>query len=100
MDRSELVRPAGLEPATPGLGNRCSILLSYGRSARQILSYSGPCGHPVRHAQANLARNAAHQQRVAAEDYVEDVEVSCVVLGIADAAYVWAPTERAGARDR
>ncbi len=22
--------PAGLEPAAPGLGNRCSILLSYG----------------------------------------------------------------------
>ncbi len=29
-DKKQL-RPAGLEPTTPGLGNRCSILLSYGR---------------------------------------------------------------------
>jgi hypothetical protein len=32
IGRRRVVRPAGLEPATPGLGNRCSILLSYGRS--------------------------------------------------------------------
>jgi hypothetical protein len=30
-DGRRLVRPAGLEPATPGLGNQCSVLLSYGR---------------------------------------------------------------------
>jgi hypothetical protein len=28
-----MVRPDGLEPPTRGLGNRCSILLSYGRAS-------------------------------------------------------------------
>ena len=35
--KRKLVRPAGLEPATPGLGNRCSILLSYGRATVILL---------------------------------------------------------------
>jgi hypothetical protein len=29
--RSEVARPEGLEPSTPGLEGRCSIQLSYGR---------------------------------------------------------------------
>jgi hypothetical protein len=35
------VRPEGLEPPTPGLGNRCSILLSYGRALGKYYSTVG-----------------------------------------------------------
>ncbi len=35
------IRPAGFEPATFGLGNRCSILLSYERFNPNILQYNG-----------------------------------------------------------
>ena len=41
-----MARPAGLEPATPGLEGRCSIQLSYGRKLTQTINHtaSNPAG--------------------------------------------------------
>ena len=39
----EVARPAGFEPATPGLGNQCTTLLSYGHPAK--LRAPGPVGY-------------------------------------------------------
>ena len=52
--KSVKVRPAGLEPATPGLGNRCSILLSYGRVKEKCTRPDQP-----------LRRGDARRQKVA-----------------------------------
>ena len=53
------LRPAGLEPATDGLENRCSIRLSYGRIARRERRVNGPdtqarCGSDCARQDLNL----------------------------------------------
>ena len=53
------LRPAGLEPATDGLENRCSIRLSYGRIARRERRVDGPdtqarCGSDCARQDLNL----------------------------------------------
>jgi hypothetical protein len=44
LANTQLARPAGLEPATPGLEGRCSVRLSYGRSVVPTALVTGMVG--------------------------------------------------------
>lgn len=55
----QVVRPAGIEPATHGLENRCSIQLSYGRKIFENIGATGfepatSCSQSKRSSQAEL----------------------------------------------
>ncbi len=56
-----LARPAGLEPATPGLEGRCSIRLSYGRSIDPLCRFRFGRGGGIRTPDPLLPKQLRYQ---------------------------------------